>query len=124
MATALLKKKANIPPLQLYIEATAMQRMQNECNSNVIKYIKTCLNKLWRDLRVPHKRKNQQPQSREDILAKQVEKAEEKWHQAKAQAYIKEKKKKCANTQQSQQQKREQSQNKTQKSIGEPFTAT
>ena len=28
MATVLLKKEANIPPLQLYIEVTAMQKMQ------------------------------------------------------------------------------------------------
>jgi len=55
-----------------------MQRAQNERNSNVIKYIKTRLNKLWRDPRVPHRRINQQPQSREDILEKQAKKAEEK----------------------------------------------
>ena len=46
MATVLLKKEANIPPLQLYIKATAMQRTQKEYNSNIIKYIKTHLNKL------------------------------------------------------------------------------
>ena len=46
MATALLEKEANIPPLQLYIEADAMQRVQKERNSNVTKYIKTRLNKL------------------------------------------------------------------------------
>ena len=46
MATALLEKEANIPPLQLYIEATAMQRMQKKHNFNVTKYIKTCINKL------------------------------------------------------------------------------
>ena len=80
MAIALLKKEANIPPLQLYIEATAMQRMQKEHNFNITKYIKTHLNKLWGDLRALCKRTNQQPQNREDILAKQVEKAEEKWH--------------------------------------------
>jgi len=45
-ATALLKKEANIPPLQLYIKATAMQKTQNKCNSNITKYIKTHLNKL------------------------------------------------------------------------------
>jgi len=54
-----------------------MQRVQKERNSNVTKYIKTRLNKLWRDPRVPCRRRNQQPQSREDILGKQVEKAEE-----------------------------------------------
>ena len=84
MATALLKKEANIPPLQLYIKATAMQKMQKEYNFNVTKYIKTCINKLWGDPRALYKRINQQPQSREDILVKQVEKAEEKWRQAKA----------------------------------------
>ena len=46
MATALLEKEANIPPLYLYIKAAAMQRTQKEYNSNVIKYIKACLNKL------------------------------------------------------------------------------
>src|SRR6266571_5671821 len=40
-ATALLKKEANIPPLQLYIKATIIQRTQKKYNSNVIKYIKT-----------------------------------------------------------------------------------
>jgi len=29
---------------------------------------------------VPYRRANQQPQSREDILEKQVEKAEEEWY--------------------------------------------
>ena len=77
MAIVLLKKKANIPPLQLYIKAAAMQRAQNKRNSNVIKYIKIRLNKLWRDPRAPYRRTNQQPQSREDILEKQVKKAEE-----------------------------------------------
>jgi len=61
-----------------------MQRVQKERNSNVIKYIKTRLNKLWRDPRVPYRRRNQQPQSREDILGKQVEKAEEEWCGARA----------------------------------------
>ena len=46
MATALLKKEANVPPLQLYIKAITIQRTQKEYNSNVMKYIKTCLNKL------------------------------------------------------------------------------
>ena len=59
MATALLKKEANIPPLQLYIEAAAMQRAQKERNSNITKYIKTRLNKLWRDPRAPRRRTNQ-----------------------------------------------------------------
>ena len=54
-----------------------MQRAQKERNSNVIKYIKTRLNKLWRDPRVSYRRTNQQPQSREDILEKQVKKAKE-----------------------------------------------
>jgi hypothetical protein len=45
-ATALLKKEANIPPLQLHIEAAAMERVQKERNSNITKYIKTRLNKL------------------------------------------------------------------------------
>jgi hypothetical protein len=45
-ATALLEKEADIPPLQLYIKAIAMQRAQNKRNSNIIKYIKTRLNKL------------------------------------------------------------------------------
>ena len=45
-ATVLLKKEANIPPLQLYIKAAAMQRAQKERNSNVTKYIKTRLKKL------------------------------------------------------------------------------
>jgi hypothetical protein len=67
-----------------------MQKTQKECNSNVTKYIKARLNKLWRDPRAPRRRINQQPQSREDILAKQVEKAEEEWRQVKAQAYIEE----------------------------------
>ena len=58
MATALLKKEANIPPLDLYIKATVMQRAQKECNFNVIKYIKACLNKLWRDPRAPYKKIN------------------------------------------------------------------
>ncbi len=90
MATALLEKEANILPLQLYIKATAMQRTQKEYNSNVTKYIKTRLNKLQRDPKAPYRRTNQQPQSREDILVKQVEKAEEKQHQVRAQAYIEE----------------------------------
>ena len=60
-ATALLEKEANIPPLQLHIEAAAMQRVQRERNSNVTKYIKTRLNKLWSDPRVPRRRANQQP---------------------------------------------------------------
>ena len=54
-----------------------MQRAQSERNSNVTKYIKTRLNKLWRDPRAPRRRINQQPQSREEILKKQVKKAEE-----------------------------------------------
>jgi hypothetical protein len=54
-----------------------MERTQKEYNFNVTKYIKTRLNKLWRDPRAPCRRINQQPQSREDILVKQVEKAEE-----------------------------------------------
>ncbi len=58
MATALLEKEANIPPLQLYIETTVMQRTQKEHNFNVIKYIKICLNKLWRDLRAPYRKIN------------------------------------------------------------------
>ena len=66
--------------------------MQKERNSNVIKYIKTRLNKLWRDPRVPRRRANQIPQSREDISEKQVEKVKEEWYRVRAQAYIKEKK--------------------------------
>ena len=46
MATALLKKEANVPPLHLYIKTTAMQRTQKEYNFNIIKYIKVYLNKL------------------------------------------------------------------------------
>jgi len=65
-----------------------MQRAQNERNSNVTKYIKTRLSKLWRDPRAPRRRTIQQPQSREDILEKQVKKAEEEWYSIKAQAYI------------------------------------
>src|SRR6266702_467058 len=57
-ATALLEKEANIPPpLQLYIESTAMQRAQKERNSNVTECIKTRLNKLWRDPRTPPRRR-------------------------------------------------------------------
>jgi len=67
-----------------------MQRVQKERNSSVIKYIKSRLNKLWRDPRVPRRRANQQPQSREDILEKQVEKVEEEWCHVRAQAYIEE----------------------------------
>lgn len=85
-ATALLEKEAGIPPLHLYIEAAAMQRVQKERNSNVTKYIKTRLSKLWRDPRVPRRRTNQQAQSREGILEKQVEKAEEEWCRVRAQA--------------------------------------
>ena len=55
-----------------------MQRAQKERNSNVTKYIKTRLNKLWRDPRAPYRKINQQPQSREDILEKQVKKVKEK----------------------------------------------
>jgi len=39
---------------------------------------------------VPYRRRNQQPQNREDILGKQVEKVEEEWYSARAQAYIEE----------------------------------
>jgi len=67
-----------------------MQRVQKERNSKVIKYIKTRLNKLWRDPKVPYRRANQQPQSREDMLEKQVEKAEEEWCYIRAKAHIEE----------------------------------
>ena len=46
--------------------------------------------KLVRDPRAPRRRTNQQPQSREDILEKQVKKAEEEWCCFRAQAHIKE----------------------------------
>ena len=46
MATTLLEKEANIPPLYLYIKTTIIQRTQKKCNFNVIKYIKVYLNKL------------------------------------------------------------------------------
>jgi len=39
---------------------------------------------------VPYRRRNQQPQSREDILGKQVEKVKEEWCGARAQAHIEE----------------------------------
>jgi len=39
---------------------------------------------------VPYRRTNQQPQSREDILEKQVKKVEEKWCHIRAQAHIEE----------------------------------
>ncbi len=109
--------------MALYIEATAMQRTQKERNSNVTKYIKTRLNKLWRDPRAPRRRTNQQPQSREDILAKQVEKAEEEWRQVRAQAYIEEERRR-ARAQQRQQQERERDQSSAQKSTRKPSTAT
>jgi len=51
MATTLLKKETNIPPLQLYIKVTAMQRTQKKYNSNITKYIKTCLNNYRGTLR-------------------------------------------------------------------------
>jgi hypothetical protein len=116
-ATALLEKEANIPPLQLYVEAAAMQRAQNERNSNVTKYIKTRLNKLWRDPRAPRRRINQQPQSREDILEKQVKKAEEEWCCFRAQAHIEEEGRR-ARGQQRQQQERERSQSRARKNAG------
>ena len=40
-------------------------------------------------------RQIQQPQSREDTLLKQVEKAEEKWRQVRAQAHIEEEKRRA-----------------------------
>ena len=120
-ATVLLEKEANIPPLQLYIEAAAIQRAQKERNSNVTKYIKTRLNKLWRDPGVPRRRINQQPQSREDILEKQVEKAEEEWCCFRAQAHIEEKRRRAIG-QQGQQQERERSQSRAQKNTGKPST--
>ena len=46
MTIALLEKEANVPPLYLYIKAIIIQKMQKECNFNIIKYIKICLNKL------------------------------------------------------------------------------
>ena len=88
-----------------------MQRAQKEHNFNVIKYIKTRLNKLWRDPRAPHRRTNQQPQSREDILEKQVKKAEEEWYCFRAQAHIEEEGRRVRG-QQGQQQKRKRSQNR------------
>jgi hypothetical protein len=121
-AAALLEKEANIPPLQLHIEAAAMQRAQNERNSNVTKYIKTRLNKLWRDPRVPRRRTIQQPQSREDILEKQVKKAEEEWCSIRAQAYIEEEGRR-ARGQQRRQQERERSQSRAQKNARKPSTA-
>ena len=39
---------------------------------------------------MPRRRANQIPQSREDILEKQVEKVEEEWCHVRAQAYIEE----------------------------------
>jgi len=39
---------------------------------------------------VPYRRRNQQPQSREDILGKQMEKVEEEWCGTRAQAHIEE----------------------------------
>ena len=121
-ATALLEKEANIPPLQLYIEAAAMERAQKERNSNITKYIKTRLNKLWRDPRVPRRRANQIPQSREDISEKQVKKAEEEWCRVRAQAHIEEEGRR-ARGQQRQQQERERGQSRAQKSTGKPSTA-
>ena len=50
--------------------------------------------------------KTQQPQSREDTLLKQVEKAEEEWRQVRAQAHI-EKERRRARAQQRQRQERE-----------------
>jgi len=60
---------------------------------------------------VPYRRRNQQPQSREDILGKQVEKAEEEWCGARAQAYIEEEGRRVRG-QQRQQQGRERSQSR------------
>jgi len=60
---------------------------------------------------VPCRRRNQQPQSREDILGKQVEKVEEEWYGARAQAYI-EKEGRRVRGQQRQQQGRERSQSR------------
>ena len=99
-----------------------MQRAQKERNSNVIKYIKTRLNKLWRDPRAPRRRTNQQPQSREDILEKQVKKAEEEWCCFRAQAHIEEEGRR-ARGQQGQQQERERSQSRARKNAGKPSTA-
>jgi len=52
-AIALLEKEANVPPLQLYIEATAIQRALKERNYSVTKYTKTCLSRLWKGPRAP-----------------------------------------------------------------------
>jgi hypothetical protein len=60
---------------------------------------------------VPRRRANQIPQSREDILKKQVEKAEEEWCRIKAQAYIEEEGR-YARGQQRQQQEGERGQSK------------
>ena len=96
--------------------------MQKERNSNITKYIKTRLNKLWRDPRAPRRRTNQQPQSREDVLEKQVKKAKEKWCCLRAQAH-REKEGRRARGQQGQQQERERSQSRARKNAGKLSTA-
>jgi hypothetical protein len=65
-----------------------MQRALQERNYNVTKYIKICLSRLWRGPRAPRRKTSQQPQSREDVLVIQVEKAEEEWRRIRAQAHI------------------------------------
>ena len=72
---------------------------------------------------MPRRRRNQQPQSREDILGKQVEKAEEEWRGVRAQAYIEEEGRR-ARGQQRRQQERERSQSRARKNTGKPSTAT
>ena len=99
-----------------------MQRAQKERNSKVTEYIKSRLNKLWRDPRVPRRRTNQQPQRREDILEKQVEKAEEEWYRVRAQAHIEEEGRRARGQQR--QQGRERSQSRARKNTAKPSTAT